>query len=321
MMADPARIAVLAAAPLPPATLAALDDRFALHRLWQGVEPAVLAQVRGLAASTLAGPIGADLFARLPALEIVANFGVGYDNIDLAAAMARTIMVTNTAGVLDEEVADLTIGLLIATIRRIPAADRFVRSGAWPEGAFALSASLRGRRIGLCGLGGIGSAVARRLAGFALPVAYHTRRRRSDVALDWYPSVAALAEASDVLIVIVPGGAATRHLIDAPVLAALGRDGVLINVSRGSVVDEAALIEALDRGTIAAAGLDVFADEPRVPESLIARDNTVLLPHIGSASHSTRAAMGQLMVDNLVAWFQTGRALTPVPELADQPGL
>lgn len=315
MIGEAAPVEVLAAAPLPPDTLAALDRAFVVHRLWQGVPDACLARVRGLAASTLAGPIGAELFARLPALEIVANFGVGYDNIDLGAAMARTVMVTNTAGVLDEEVADLTIGLLIATIRRIPAADRFVRDGRWPDGPFPLSASLRGRRIGICGFGGIGRAVARRLAGFALPLAYHARRQRSDVALDWYPDVAALAAASDVLIVIVPGGAATRNLIDARVLAALGPDGVLINVSRGSVVEEAALVAALDAGTIAAAGLDVFADEPHVPAALVARDNVVLLPHIGSASAVTRAAMGQLMVDNLVAWFATGRALTPVPEL------
>jgi lactate dehydrogenase-like 2-hydroxyacid dehydrogenase len=168
--------------------------------------------------------------------------------------------------------------------------------------------------VGIVGLGGIGKAIARRLAGFAVEIAYHGRTRQPDVDLPWYASAEALAAACDVLIVIVPGGAATRHLIDARVLAALGPQGVLINVSRGSVVDEAALIEALRARTILAAGLDVFAQEPHVPEALLACDNAVLLPHVGSASEVTRRAMGQMMVDNLAAWFAHGRALTPVRE-------
>ena len=294
--------------------MAALDAAFTVHRLWQGVPDAVLARVRGMAASTLAGPVGAAQLARLPALEIIANFGVGYDNIDIASAVARGIVVTNTAGVLDEEVADLTLGLLLATLRRIPAAERFVREGRWVQGAFALSPSLRGRRVGIVGLGGIGKAVARRLDAFAVDIAWHGRSDQPDVAWPRYASVEALAQACDVLIVIVPGGAATRHLIDARVLSALGRQGVLINVSRGTVVDEAALITALQHRTILAAGLDVFEDEPHVPAALLACDNAVLLPHIGSASQITRQAMGQMMVDNLAAWFATGAALTPVAE-------
>ena len=294
--------------------MAALDAAFTVHRLWQGVPDAVLARVRGMAASTLAGPVGAAQLARLPALEIIANFGVGYDNIDIALAVARGIVVTNTAGVLDEEVADLTLGLLLATLRRIPAAERFVREGRWVQGAFALSPSLRGRRVGIVGLGGIGKAVARRLDAFAVEIAWHGRSDQPDVAWPRYASVEALAQACDVLIVIVPGGAATRHLIDARVLSALGRQGVLINVSRGTVVDETALITALQHRTILAAGLDVFEDEPHVPAALLACDNAVLLPHIGSASQITRQAMGQMMVDNLAAWFATGAALTPVAE-------
>lgn len=294
--------------------MAALDAAFTVHRLWQGVPDAVLARVRGMAASTLAGPVGAAQLARLPALEIIANFGVGYDNIDIALAVARGIVVTNTAGVLDEEVADLTLGLLLATLRRIPAAERFVREGRWVQGAFALSPSLRGRRVGIVGLGGIGKAVARRLDAFAVEIAWHGRSDQPDVAWPRYASVEALAQACDVLIVIVPGGAATRQLIDARVLSALGRQGVLINVSRGTVVDETALITALQHRTILAAGLDVFEDEPHVPAALLACDNAVLLPHIGSASQITRQAMGQMMVDNLAAWFATGAALTPVVE-------
>ncbi len=294
--------------------MAALDAAFTVHRLWQGVPDAVLARVRGMAASTLAGPVGAAQLARLPALEIIANFGVGYDNIDIALAVARGIVVTNTAGVLDEEVADLTLGLLLATLRRIPAAERFVREGRWVQGAFALSPSLRGRRVGIVGLGGIGKAVARRLDAFAVEIAWHGRSDQPDVAWPRYASVEALAQACDVLIVIVPGGAATRQLIDARVLSALGRQGVLINVSRGTVVDETALITALQHRTILAAGLDVFEDEPHVPAALLACDNAVLLPHIGSASQITRQAMGQMMVDNLAAWFATGAALTPVAE-------
>jgi len=311
---DPVRPDILVGAPLPPVTMAALDAAFTVHRLWQGVADEILARVRGMAANTLAGPIGTALFARMPALEIVANFGVGYDNIDITAAVARGLMVTNTAGVLDEEVADLTLGLLLATLRRIPAADRFVRDGHWRQGGFPLSPSLRGRRVGIVGLGGIGKAIARRLSGFAVEIAWYGRHPQPDIAWPRYPSAEALAQASDVLIVIVPGGDATRHLIDARVLAALGADGVLINVSRGTVVDEAALIAALQEGTILAAGLDVFENEPNVPEALLACDNAVLLPHIGSASVVTRRAMGQLMVDNLTAWFSTGRALNPVAE-------
>ncbi len=317
-MTAAARTEVCVAAPLPPVTMAALEAAFTVHRLWQDLPDEALRHVRGMAASTLAGPVGDDLLARLPALEVIANFGVGYDNIDMTAALARNVAVSNTAGVLDEEVADLAIGLLLATLRRIPAADRFVRDGHWAQGSFPLSPSLRGRRVGLIGLGGIGKAIARRLDGFAVQIAYHTRTQQTDARYPWHASPRALAEACDVLIVIVPGGAATRHMVDAAVLAALGPQGVLINVSRGTVVDEAALVTALGQGTILAAGLDVFENEPHVPQALRTMDHVVVLPHIGSASELTRRAMGQLMVDNLVSWFDRGRLLTPVAETRER---
>jgi lactate dehydrogenase-like 2-hydroxyacid dehydrogenase len=312
---------VLLTAPMLPGVVEALDAAFTLHRLWEhGGDPGFLAavgpQVRGLATSTLFGRVDDRLLARLPALEIIASFGVGYDNVDVAAAAARGVVVTNTPGVLDDEVADLTLGLLLATLRQIPQADRFVREGRWLEGAFPLSPTLRERRVGILGLGAIGKAIARRLDGFGVPVAYHGRNPQPGVARDYHPTLVGLAESADVLIVVVPGGAGTAKLVDAEVLAALGPGGVLINVSRGSVVDEPALIAALRERRIMAAGLDVYADEPRVPAALLELPQVVLLPHIGSASVSTRAAMGQLVVDNLIRWFDTGRPLTPVAETA-----
>lgn len=302
-----------------PGVATALSERFVVHQLRDHADPdaflaTVAPRIRGLAASSLAGRIGSDWFDRLPALEIVANFGVGYDGIDANAAAERGIVVTNTPGVLDEEVADLTLGLLLATLRRIPQADRHVRTGAWAQGPFPLSPTLRGRRIGILGLGAIGKAVARRLEAFGVEIAYHGRSRQSDIGYEYHATPVALAGACDVLIAIVPGGQGTQHLVDAAVLAALGSDGIFINVARGSVVDQDALIAALQDGTILAAGLDVYADEPNVPESLRALPNTVLLPHIGSASQHTREAMGKLVVDNIRAWFDTGKALTPVSE-------
>lgn len=310
---------ILMPAPMLPSVIAALDGAFTLHRLWEQPDAAAFltqtgSNIRGLAASTLAGRIGADLFDQLPALEIVANFGVGYDNIDAEAAAARGLIVTNTPGVLDEEVADLTLGLLLATLRRIPQADRYVREGRWRDAPFPLSPTLRGRRVGILGLGAIGKAIARRLEGFGVAIRYHGRSRQPDVAYDYEASPVALAAACDVLIAILPGSAATTHIVDAEVLAALGPEGVFINVARGSVVDEEALVAALRSGTILAAGLDVYAREPHVPDALRTMDNVVLLPHLGSASEHTRAAMGQLVVDNLASWFGKGEPLTPVAE-------
>ena len=308
---------ILMPVPMRANVMAALDEAFTLHRLWlQPDKDSFLREVgpriRGMAISGLAGPLTADLLDRLPALQIIANFGVGYDNIDAADAARRGIVVTNTPGVLDDEVADLTIGLLLATIRQIPQADQHVRQGHWLQRSFPLSPTLRDRRVGIVGMGQIGRAIARRLEAFGVAIAYHNRHAVEAVGYTHHPTLLGLAEASDTLIVIVPGGPATRHLIDMPVLQALGGDGILINVARGSVVDQDALIEALASGTILSAGLDVYADEPRVPQRLIDMPQVVLLPHIGSASVHTRDAMGALVVANLVSWFDQGRPLTPV---------
>lgn len=269
--------------------------------------------VTGIAAQ---GPVSGALMDALPKLEIIANFGVGYDWIDTAHAVRSGIMVTHTPEVLNEEVADTAIALLLNTVRQLPQAEQWLREGRWVrDGAFALTPlTLRGRSVGIYGLGRIGLAIARRLEGFGVTISYHTRNRRDDVAYDYYPTLIAMAEAVDTIIVIVPGSAETRHAINAAVLKALGPQGVLINIGRGSTVDEAALAEALHGKVIAGAGLDVFEDEPSVPGALLSLPNVSLLPHVGSASQATRDAMSDLVVDNLIAWFSKGEALTPVPE-------
>ena len=276
---------------------------------------ASLSHVRAMAVSLPVRPINDALLARMPRLEIIASFGVGYDHIDAAAAAKRGIIVTHTPDVLTEEVADTALGLLLCTVRELPQAERYLRAGKWLEGEYPLTkASLRDRTVGLVGMGRIGRAIARRLEAFGVPIAYHARRKRAEVAYRHYPDLIELARAVDILLVIVPGGAGTRNMIDAKVLEALGSDGILINMARGSVVDEPALIEALQRGTIMAAGLDVFAKEPQVPKELIAMQNVVLFPHLGSGSVVTRAKMDQLMVDNILAWAAGKPPLTPVPE-------
>ena len=270
--------------------------------------------IRGFAHSYL-GKVDAAFLEMLPALEIISHFGVGYDDVDVAAAARRNIVVTNTPDVLTDEVADLTVGLLIATVRRIPQAERHLREGLWASsGRFPLSATLRGKRVGILGLGRIGQAVATRLEAFGLTIAYNGRHRQPGVPYAYYPTAVALASAVDILVVATPGGEGTRRLIDAGLLKALGPNGVLINVARGSVVDEAALVQALNDGTIAAAGLDVFEDEPCAPAALIACDNAVLLPHIAAASFATRDAMARLVLDNLASWFDGKGPLTPVAE-------
>jgi lactate dehydrogenase-like 2-hydroxyacid dehydrogenase len=306
-------------APMMPIVIETLDEAVTLHRLWEQTDKEAFLKevgprIRGVATSTLFGRVDASLLDRLPNVEIVSSFGVGYDNVDAAEAAKRNIVVTNTPGVLDDEVADLTLGLLLATLRKIPQADRYLRDGKWLKASFPLSATLRERKVGIVGLGRIGKAIARRLSGFDVSIAYHGRTQQDDVAYSYYPTVTDLAEASDVLIVITPGGASTRHLIDAEVLKALGPTGVLINVARGTVVDEQALIHALKSGTILSAGLDVYEDEPRVPQELIDLEHVVLLPHIASASVHTRNAMGKLVADNLISWFDGKGPLTPVAE-------
>jgi lactate dehydrogenase-like 2-hydroxyacid dehydrogenase len=253
--------------------------------------------------------------SRFPRLEIISSFGVGYDHIDAAWAGGHGITVTNTPDVLTEEVADTALGLLLCTVREFPQAERYLRSGQWLQGDYPLSkATLRDRTVGLVGMGRIGQAIARRLDAMRVPVVYHSRRPAPDIPYQHYPNLLDMARQVEVLLVITPGGAQTRNLINAEVLAALGRQGILINMARGSVVDEPALIKALQQGTILSAGLDVYAREPRVPPELIAMDNVVLFPHLGSASVTTRQRMDQLVVDNLLAWAAGKPPLTPVAE-------
>ncbi|MCC8932525.1 2-hydroxyacid dehydrogenase [Rhizobium sp. 'Codium 1'] len=272
-----------------------------------------LARVRGAAVS---GRFPASLIERLPKLEVIGSFGVGYDGVDVGAAAARGIVVTHTPDVLNDEVADTTIALLLNTVRQFYRAEHYLREGRWErEGAFPLSPlSLKGRKVGLHGLGRIGMEIAARLAPFKVDLAYHTRRPREDVSYAYHDSLIGLAKAVDILISIVPSTPQTNGAINAEVLTALGSSGVLINVGRGSTVDQPALIEALRNGTIAAAGLDVFAAEPHVPQALIDLPNVSLLPHVASASMPTRDAMADLVADNVIAWFDSGRPLTPVPE-------
>ncbi|MDX8478448.1 2-hydroxyacid dehydrogenase [Mesorhizobium sp. VK24D] len=269
--------------------------------------------VRGVASF---GGINAAMIDALPNLEIIANFGVGYDSVDANHAARRGVMVTNTPDVLTEEVADTTIGLLINTVREMYAAEKWLRDGDWvKKGNYRLSRlTLRGRRVGIFGMGRIGLAVAHRLEAFGLPIAYHNRRKVEGFSYEYHTTLKGLAEAVDTLICVAPGGAATEKAINAEILSALGANGVFVNIGRGSTVDEAALAAALENGTIAAAGLDVFADEPNVPKALLEAPNTSLLPHVGSASDHTRRAMADLCVDNLVSWFGERRPLTPVPE-------
>jgi lactate dehydrogenase-like 2-hydroxyacid dehydrogenase len=297
-----------------------LSARLPLHRLWLEPNPDLwLAEwgprIRAIAMTGGHAPLDEAYMRQFPKLEIISSFGVGYDNIDAKAAARLGILVTNTPGVLDDEVADTTLGLMIMTVRQLPQAERYLRAGQWTvKGAYPLSPSLRGRTVGILGLGRIGKAIATRVSAFGLDVVYHGRRAQADVPYRYYSSLVDMAKAVDILIVVAPGGPGTRHIINAEVLEALGPDGVLINVARGTLVDEKALIEALRNKTILAAGLDVFEKEPSVPQELIALENAVLLPHVGSASIKTRQAMAECVVSNLFAWADGEPPLTPVPE-------
>jgi lactate dehydrogenase-like 2-hydroxyacid dehydrogenase len=322
MPADLEAITVLVPGSLHGHSVERIGRTFRMLRL-DRIDPALVtdemrAAVRGVAASPAigGGMIGPEFMAALPKAEIVANFGVGYDGVDARWAGGHGIMVTNTPDVLTEEVADTTVGLLLSTVRELSRAEAWLRGGRWKrEGNYRLTPlTLRGRSIGIFGMGRIGLAVARRLEAFGLPIAYHNRRRVEGLGYAYHSTLKGLASAVDTLISVAPGTPATAGAVNAEVLAALGPDGVFVNIGRGSTVDEAALAAALSNGTIAAAGLDVFADEPNVPQALLDAPNTVLLPHVGSASEHTRRAMADLVVDNLISWFTEGRALTPVPE-------
>jgi lactate dehydrogenase-like 2-hydroxyacid dehydrogenase len=296
------------------------SDQFVLHTAetkhdLERLTPAMLEKIRGMAVTYHTVHADKTALALFPKLEIIASFGVGYDHVGSAYAREQNIVVTNTPDVLTEEVADVAMGLLIATLREFVKADRYLRSGLWTTRNYPLSVgSLRDRKVGIVGMGRIGQAIGRRLEASRVPVVYHSRKPADGVSYKHYPGLIEMAKAVDTLIVIVPGGAATAKMINADVMKALGPRGVIINVARGSVVDEPALVSALKSGTILAAGLDVYANEPAVPDELRTMQNVVLLPHIGSASVVTRNAMDQLVVDNLKAWFAGKPPLTPVAE-------
>ena len=313
------KIDLLIYGPRKPVVDNGFSDRFVRHNFetigdLDRLTPAVAEKIRGIAVTGLR-PTGKPVLSRFPKLEIVSSFGVGYDHVDSAYAREHGIVVTNTPDVLTEEVADTAIGLLISVLREFLKADRYLRSGLWTTQDYPLSVgSLRDRKVGMVGMGRIGQAIARRLEAACVPVVYHSRNPAAGVSYQHYPNLIEMATAVDTLIVVTPGGAATANMINADVMKALGPRGVIINVARGSVIDEPALIAALKSGTILAAGLDVFAKEPNVPDELKSMQNVVLLPHIGSASLVTRNAMDQLVVDNLKAWFSGKAPLTPIAE-------
>jgi len=254
-----------------------------------------------------------EIIEKLPNLKIIATFSVGFDHIDLNAAKHHGIKITNTPDVLSAETADTGMALLLATARQIAYADKYTRAGRWAqEGDPPLGNSLTGKKVGIVGLGGIGQKVAKRCEGFEMNVVYYGPREKKDQPYTYHSDLIKMAKDCDYLMLTCPGGDATKNLVNADVFKALGPEGMLINISRGSVVDQPVLIEALQNGTIKAAGLDVFHDEPNVPDALIAMDNVVLLPHIGSATVETRTAMGQLVIDNIVAHFKGKPLLTEV---------
>jgi lactate dehydrogenase-like 2-hydroxyacid dehydrogenase len=322
-MSDPTpeRPHLLTVAKLSPLLVPQLEAAFTVHDRLHESDPAgfaaVAPRIRAIAASG-DSRVPAELIARLPALELISVMGVGYDGVDVGAARARGVMVTHTPDVLNDDVADLALGLMLCAARQLPAADRWVRDGQWPSrGPMPLARKMSGARLGIVGMGRIGQAIAQRAVAFGMDIAYTARSAKPALPWAFVPGLVDLAARSDFLVLITPGGAGTRHLVNAEVLQALGKgrgEGILVNVARGSVVDEAALVEALERGTIAGAGLDVFEDEPQVPERLRALPHVVLAPHIGSATQATRQAMADLAFDNLRLHF-AGQALrTPVPE-------
>jgi len=304
-----------------PVMVKGLESKVTLHYLADAKDPdafikSVADKVRAIAIAYTANKLDSAFMQKLPKLEQISSFGVGYDHIDAKWAGEHGIIVTNTPEVLNEEVADTSIGLLLCTVREFPQAERYLRAGKWAsQGHYPLTkATLRNRTVGMVGMGRIGKAIARRLEAFGVPVVYHSRKPQAGVNYKYYPKLIDMARDVDTLMVIVPGGPATANMINAEVLKALGPQGILINMARGSVVDEPALIEALKNRTIYSAGLDVFAKEPHVPKELLEMDHIVMFPHLGSSTEVTRAAMDQMVVDNILAWAAGKAPLTPVPE-------
>ncbi|HEU5019541.1 MAG TPA: 2-hydroxyacid dehydrogenase [Pseudolabrys sp.] len=303
-----------------PVIVKALEPHVTLHTLIDAPDReaflgSIADKVRAMAVTYTAERIDPAFMQRFPKLEQISSFGVGYDHVDAEWAGKHGIIVTNTPDVLNEEVADTALGLLLCTVREFPQADRYLRAGKWPSAQYPLTkATLRNRTVGMVGMGRIGKAIARRIEAFGVPVVYHSRNPQPGANYKYYPKLLDMARDVDTLMVIVPGGAATAKMINAEVLKALGPNGILVNMARGSVVDEAALIEALKSRTIYSAGLDVFANEPHVPKELVEMDHIVLFPHLGSSTEVTRAAMDQLVADNLLAWSAGKPPLTPVAE-------
>lgn len=316
-MADIQDVHVLVVGNLHEHAVKRLEENFQVTRLSKAdasaLPPDDAQNFRAIAAS---GAVDAAFIDALPNLEIIANFGVGYDAVDAGHAGKKSVMVTNTPDVLTEEVADTAIGLLINATRELPKAENYLRAGKWKsDGAYPLTrGSLRGRKVGIFGMGRIGLAIARRIEAFALPVSYFNRSRVEGVSYEYHGSLLELAGAVDTLISVAPGTPQTAKAVNADVLKALGPDGIFVNIGRGSTVDEEALAQALKSGTIMAAGLDVFADEPNVPQALLECENASLLPHVGSASQHTRRAMADLVAQNVISWFVEGKAVTPVSE-------
>ncbi|MEO8937074.1 MAG: 2-hydroxyacid dehydrogenase [Burkholderiaceae bacterium] len=302
-------------APIYAPTQRHLEAHYTVHRLWeasdQGAKLAELADRIDTVVTPGGRGMNAAEMRALPRLKLIACFAVGVDAVDVAAATERGIKVTNTPDVLTEDVADLALALILATIRRVAVGDRHVRSGAWLNGAMPLTQSLRGKTLGIVGMGRIGQAIAKRGEAFGLSIAYQGPHDKH-LAYPYHADPVALATACDILVAACPGGDATRGIIGRAVIDALGPEGIFVNIARGSVVDEPALVDALVEGRLGGAGLDVFVDEPRVPEALLALDQVVLQPHVGSASHATRTAMGQLVIDNVAAWFAKQPLPTPV---------
>lgn len=308
---------VFAAGFLPPEALALLrEHQYTLHDYHNAADKAALLQQAGrdtrCLVATSHAVIDAALLAQLPALEQVSIYGMGYEKIDLAPLRARNIRLTNTPDVMVDDVADLGMGLILATVRRMVAADRFVRAGRCARESMPFAHSLRGLTLGIAGLGRIGREIARRAEVFGMRIQYHNRHPRNDVPYPHVATLLELARSSDVLLLAAPGGPSTLRMVDAAVLEALGPQGTLINIGRGALVDEPALVRALQAGTIAAAGLDVFEDLAHPAPELFALENVVLSPHRGSATFESRGAMAKLFFANVEACFAGTSPPTPV---------
>ena len=306
---------ILMPGPMLQSCMDALDAAYVVHRLWAAPDPAALLAEAGPRVRAIATAKGCDaaLIAALPKLEVIASFGVGYDSVDVGAAQARGVRVTNTPDVLNDAVAELTIGLMVALARRLPQADAYVRAGRWrAEGAMPLTRQLTGAKAGILGLGRIASSLRAISLPMRVTVSYHGRSEQPGQPYRYYADLAAMARDVDWLVVIAPATPQTVGVVSRAVLTALGPEGHLVNVARGSLVDEPALVDLLGAGALGGAALDVFADEPTVPEALMAMENVVLAPHVGSATHHTRWAMGDVVVRNLAAHFAGQPLISPV---------